>query len=128
MLHAQTPPGDDPWQTTHVVKTLWPPQPGTIQLRRVYGWQLICVRYRRDITQCYRYTTVELVVDHSPIKHRPVRRKLVDIPAEALGRDLLANLRALGGTWHAEKRVWQVDRRTAKGLGLLRKTRGRSGG
>jgi hypothetical protein len=77
-------PGDDPWQTTHVVKTLWPPQPGTVALRDLHGAALVCVRYRRDLSNSYRYTTVEVVVAHAPIRHRK-RRSAAETVEVSLG-------------------------------------------
>jgi hypothetical protein len=51
-----------------ITKTLWPPQHGTKRLKRHYGAQLVCVRYRHDRRMRHRYTTVELLIDHGPIK------------------------------------------------------------
>lgn len=58
---------------THVVKTLWPPQAGTIKLSRRYGPALLCVRYRHDEAGLRRYTTVELIVDEAPVKGNRLR-------------------------------------------------------
>ena len=42
--------------------TLLPGQNGTKSLRRQYGDQLVCVRYRYDKTRQKRFKTVELIV------------------------------------------------------------------
>jgi hypothetical protein len=60
------PPSQKAWQQICVAKTLWPPQPGTLRLKRHYGAALVCVRYRIDSELGHRYTTVELMIDHAP--------------------------------------------------------------
>jgi hypothetical protein len=64
----RNPPSKEAWCTMRVTKTLWPPQHGTKRLKRHYGAQLVCVRYRHDRRMQHRYTTVELLIDHGPIK------------------------------------------------------------
>jgi hypothetical protein len=68
------PPSKEAWCAIRIVKTLWPPQRGTKRLRRHYGAQLVCVRYRHDKRLSWRYTTVELLIDHGPLRVKPSRR------------------------------------------------------
>jgi hypothetical protein len=71
------PPSRQAWSAMRVTKTLWPPQRGTLRLKRYYGAHLVCVRYRRDTQLGHRYTTVELLIDHGPVRKRQRgRRKL----------------------------------------------------
>ena len=51
-----------------VIKTLKPGDCGTKKLHKRFGEQVVCVRYRRDLVNNRRYTTIELVVDESPIE------------------------------------------------------------
>jgi hypothetical protein len=53
-----------------ITKTLWPPQRGTQRLKRHHGAMLVCVRYRHDKQLRHRYTTVELLIDHGPLRKR----------------------------------------------------------
>jgi hypothetical protein len=69
------PPSKEAWCTIRIVKTLWPPQGGTKRLRRHYGTQLVCVRYRHDKKLRWRYTTVELLIDHGPLRRAQQRVK-----------------------------------------------------
>jgi hypothetical protein len=68
------PPSKEPWCTIRIVKTLWPPQRGTQRLHRHYGVQLVCVRYRQDKQLRWRYTTVELLIDHGPLRRHARQR------------------------------------------------------
>lgn len=74
---------------THVVKTLWPPQAGTIKLSRRYGPALLCVRYRHDETGLRRYTTIELIVDEAPVMGSHLRG---GIPTQDIDAREAANL------------------------------------
>jgi hypothetical protein len=56
-----------------VVKKLSPAQPGAIKLGRRYGDALLCVRYRHDNNNQYRYTTVELIVEPFKLWRMPHR-------------------------------------------------------
>lgn len=108
---------EEPWQHTRVVKTLWPPQAGTVKLRRLYGAALVCVRYRHDSSGSHRYTTVEIVVDHAPVKIHPTRR-FAEVTLRDEEHEMRATIQALGARWHKGRKVWLLDRRVAKRLGL----------
>jgi hypothetical protein len=75
----RNPPSEEAWCAMRITKTLWPPQHGTKRLKRHYGAQLVCVRYRHDRRMRHRYTTVELLIDHGPMKS--VRRVAISPPA-----------------------------------------------
>lgn len=100
-----------------VVKTLWPPRPGTVRLYGKYGSRLVCVRYRHDATNGYRYTTIELVVDQAPIRHRNAASG-VEVQIHFLDREMRTKIQAVGGRWDQRKKVWRVARSAAKRLGL----------
>lgn len=104
---------------TRVVKKLSATQAGALKLARLYGNVLVCVRYRHDPEQRWRYTTVELVVDRAPIRRRD--RSLdaivaVHIPFSDTARQLKAQ--TLGARWDDKRRVWYMRCSTAKQLGL----------
>jgi hypothetical protein len=100
-----------------VTKTLSPVQPGAIKLARRYGDALLCVRYRRDAQGLNRYTTVELIVDCTPIDRRRDERPV----AVRIGwnqRTLRAAALAQGATWDPKQGLWHMPHRVAKALGL----------
>ena len=124
-------PGDEPWHETKVLKTLWPPQPGTLQWRDRFGGSLVCVRYRHDARSAHRYTTVELLVDHAP---RPRRAK----PPQGVGteagsgssRHFAAHCSRVGAEWDPEAEVWRLTLTMARKLGItgaIRRTEKRVG-
>lgn len=120
---------EEPWASTHVVKTLWPPCAGTQRWRRRFGAALVCVRYRHDARRDHRYTTVELMVDHAPVRlKRGGRRDLeLEVPAadHALRQALLGA--GHGAEWDPSTRVWRLSTATARRLGVLSRTRRRPG-
>ena len=102
-----------------VTKKLAPTRPGAIKLAERYGANLVCVRHRVDTVQRVRVTTVELVVDCSPL-----RASATDIVGVRIGlseRDLQQLARAAGAWWDREHRVWRMQRRQAKGLGMAQR-------
>jgi hypothetical protein len=115
-----------PPQPERVVKRIAPTQPGAIKLARQFGERLVCVRYRHDRADTYRYTTVELVVDAGPIQasHRRTQPKiqLVAIRIEPHETALNRLVREHGAVWDGKVRLWYLRRATAKALGLLDRT------
>jgi hypothetical protein len=116
-------PGEAPWADTRVVKTLWPPQAGTKALRKRFGGELVCVRYRQDPQSKHRYTTVELLVDHAPVRYHPSGAARYLLSAPFWDQDLRNQLLAHGAKWNHEEQAWQMTKATASKLGVMRKTR-----
>ncbi len=100
---------------------LRPGQPGTKRLLAQYGKSLVCVRYRYDERTKQRIKTVELIVDRT--EWRP--------EAGSAGGDTVVALRvgwqesrvqqqvkAAGGRWDPEARVWRLSREQVEMLGL----------
>lgn len=99
-----------------VLRKLAPASRGACKLARRYGDALVCVRHRVDAAARLRYTTVELLVEVTPIQARSER--LVGLRVGARERDVQAMLRAAGGHWDAAARVWRLPRRVAGVLKL----------
>lgn len=107
--------------------TLRPGQRGTKKLLARFGDRLICVRYRYDAAQRKRFTTVELIVDEAPW-HPVGRSDAVFVTAEASRpvavridyreEALRQRVKAAGGQWDADKRVWKLPLGQARALGL----------
>ena len=79
-----------------VVKTLRPMQPGTLKLVQRYGDALVCVRYREDAQRTTRYTTVELIIQASPVQRRGKDKQWVDVKIEWRESTLRARAKSLG--------------------------------
>jgi hypothetical protein len=101
-----------------VTKTLRPHQPGTLKLTRRYGEALVCVRYREDALGRQRCTTVELVIDESPVQARPSARLLVWVEIPARAGKLREHAVAMGAKWDPANDCWRMSMRTAKALQL----------
>lgn len=104
-------------RTRHrVVKTLKPTDAGALGWARHYGDRLICVRHRTDGRGKVRHTTVELLVESTPIRPRNV--KLVHVKPSPHERTLHAMCKAAGGRWNSESRTWLLPQRVAGILNL----------
>ena len=100
-----------------------PGQPGTKKLMRLYGQDLICVRYRYDEELRQRIKTVEIAVDRAKWESQTRTRdddEVVYFRIEDGKEDLLrrAVLHA-GGRWNETNGLWRLPRRDASALGLL---------
>jgi len=99
-----------------VIKTLAPGDRGAIELARLYGDALVCVRHRTDAKGKIRHTTVELLVDSRPVRPRSTRFVLLRLQPHE--RQLHAVVKAAGGKWDASRRVWRLPSRVASILNL----------
>lgn len=101
-----------------VTKTLRPHQGGTLKLLRRYGEALLCVRYREDAHGRQRCTTVELVIDESPVQRRLTDRTLVQVAMPFGDLQAMRRAKALGARWDRAHRRWMLSLKMAKALGL----------
>lgn len=99
-----------------VVRTLKPSQRGALKLLQRYGDALVCVRHRVDPSGTMRLTTVELLVDSTPIRTRPA--PMVGVRIAVQERELQAAVRVAGGRWDPKARLWRLPLRAAKLLRL----------
>lgn len=100
----------------HVVKKLSPHQRGAVALTKEYGESLVCVRHRQDAAGAFRYTTVELLIERRPIAAR--NAQAVGVCIDFRETHLRLAIRAHGGKWDSQQRVWTMPRRMAAKLGL----------
>lgn len=102
--------------------TLKPGQNGTKKLQEKYGDRLLTVRYRYDPALRIRLKTVELVEEELPWD--PVRPSGQDPKAMVLLRlgfheeKLRESIKAAGGMWMPERKLWQLSYRLAMAMGL----------
>lgn len=104
-----------------VLKRLAPSQPGAIKLARMYGDSLVCVRHRTDPEGKSRITTVELIVERTPI--RPRTDKVVGVRINYGEPELQSVVKAAGATWDKEAKLWRMPKRVATALNLVQRIR-----
>jgi hypothetical protein len=100
---------------------LKPGQPGTLKLVAQYGDRLVCVRYRYDALKRRRYTTAEIVVDESewdPLSSATARQERVPLRIAVQETGLRQKVKAAGGRWDPEKKVWTLTMEHVIQLGL----------
>jgi hypothetical protein len=108
---------DGALQRSGTVKRLKPGSPGTRRLLQRYGRSLLCVRHRIDHATGKRFTTVELVVDERsgpPVATVWVRIGYGDT-------ELRRQIKEVGGSWDAERKLWRVSRQAARLLKLQKR-------
>jgi hypothetical protein len=110
---------DEYIQATRVTKKLKAGEPGTKRAQKRYGSALVCVRYRHDPMKLYRFTTVEIVLDHAPIHPRRFDRASFGIETARQEQDLRQTLKAAGARWDPEERTWWLRGDKIRKLGLV---------
>jgi hypothetical protein len=107
-----------------------PGQRGTKKLLAKYGDRLVCVRYRYDEQKKKRYKTVELIeeeVDWEPKAGTPADQTLVEIRIDWSETELRAEVKAAGGRWNPERKVWRLAYGNVVALGLEKRIVERDG-
>ena len=105
------------WSTLRVAKTYPPDKDGAKRFARRYGEQLVCVRHRLNEAGTVRHTTVELLIESTPIASRA--RALVAVRIDPSDKPMRARMIARGAEWQPKQRYWLLPRQVAKNLGLL---------
>ena len=103
--------------------SLAPGQNGTKKLLAKYGDRLVCVRYRYDAKRNLRHKTVELIVETVPWTPRQRRQRIHDhdLVAVRIGYSetaLRERMKNAGGIWRPRQRLWEIDWKTVRELGL----------
>jgi hypothetical protein len=103
--------------------SLAPGQNGTKKLLARYGERLVCVRYRYDAARKVRHKTVELIVETTPWapNRRNPRREPEELVAVRIGFSetaLRERIKVAGAIWRPRQRLWEVDWKMVRALGL----------
>jgi len=88
-----------------------PGQKGTKRLVEKYGDALVCVRYRYDYQKRKQYKTVEIIVSESDWTPPPAKfadSTLVALKIGVKETSMQSQVKAVGGRWDMEKKVWIV--------------------
>lgn len=101
-----------------VAKTYAPDQNGAKRFARRYGDQLVCVRHRLSDDGSHRHTTVELLIESTPVASRA--RTLVAVKIGPTDKNTRTLLMACGAQWVPKHRYWLLPRMVAKNLRLLK--------
>jgi hypothetical protein len=89
---------------------LKPGQKGTKKLVEMYGTSLLYVRYRYDEDRGVRLKTVEIIVEEKPWQPAVKRRdeEMVGVIVNFSEIALRERLKAVGGRWDPELKIWHV--------------------
>src|SRR4030042_5648859 len=92
-------------------RKLMPGQPGTKKLLERYGKDLVCVRYRYDLERKKKIKTVEIIIEERSWEYDPGKtplNKIVTVQINYGEINLSRAVKAAGGKWNKEKKVWQL--------------------
>ena len=95
--------------------------PGTGKYLKIYGKELVCVRYRYDYKLKRKLKTIELIVDESnwqPAVNDVFANKLVKIKILINELDLRKQVKSENGVWNSKKKVWELPIKTVLQLNL----------
>ena len=98
-----------------------PGQKGTTRLVEKYGDALVCVRYRYDALKRKQYKTVEIIVSESDLTPPPAKYPDSTLVALKIGfkeTTLQSQIKAVGGRWDIEQKVWVVPYGCIRGTKL----------
>ena len=99
---------------------LKPGQKGTKRLVEKYGNSLLYVRYRYDESRVVRLKTVEIVVEEKPWQPslRLREDEIVPVIVNFSEKTLRDSLKAVGGKWDREAKLWFVPYGQIRGTEL----------
>ena len=109
---------EQPLERLRVAKKYGPDQDGAKRFARRYGDQLVCVRHRLSDDGSIRHTTVELVVESTPVVSR--QRTIIALRIPPDSRATRSLLLACGAQWDKKNRLWLLPHMVAKSLRLLK--------
>lgn len=105
-------------------RKLTPGEAGTKKYVKMYGEILVCVRYKYDIIRKEKLKTVELIVEREPWEPSGIRippNKIMNIRVAVDEYELRSKVKSLGGRWEPRDKVWKLDYKSIKILGLQKR-------
>ena len=105
-------------KTTRILKA---GRPGTKRLTRIYGKDLVCVRYKNDYKNKSKYKTIELIIESKPWKPNVLDaygKKPILLRIQYGEIDLGRRVKAAGGRWHKNIKLWELPLQTALDMDL----------
>jgi hypothetical protein len=93
-------------------------KPGTKRMVEKYGDKLVCIRYRYDLEKKIKYKTAEIIVDSGFWDGVNEGKRKLNLRIGFEEYELREKVKAAGGNWNKEKKVWEIDRRAVNLLGL----------
>ena len=102
-------------------KILKPNQPGTKKWVEKYGENLVCVRYKYDEANNRKVKTVELLVEEKAWEKKTgiiPQNKLMGIRIDYEEMQLRKIVKAAGGRWDKNERIWKLAYNQVIALGL----------
>lgn len=109
-----------PLLRSQIVKKILPHQNGALRLSERFADRLVCVRYRTDPESGRRFTTVEILVEErtrtTPVPPSRPTHQLIRI---GWGEgELREAVKAQGGMWVRDKKLWKVPSDVVRRLKL----------
>lgn len=104
-----------------IKRTILPDQPGAKAWKKIYGDNLICVRYRYDERMNKKLTTVEITVDKKDWEKRRDKipyNKIIPIIVTYDEIEISNLVRQAGGRWNNDEKVWELPYGAVISLGL----------
>jgi hypothetical protein len=101
-----------------IAKTYAPDQDGAKRFAKRHGDNLVCVRHRVSDDGLTRFTTVELLVETTPITTR--KRSVIALQIPSTTKSMRSLLLACGATWDSKHKLWLIPHMVAKSLRLLK--------
>lgn len=98
-----------------------PGKKGTKKFVEKYGDALVCIRYRYDEQKRKQYKTVEIIVSESDWTPPPAKypdSTLVALKISVKETVQQSQVKAVGGRWDIEKKVWIVPYGCIRGTNL----------
>lgn len=111
-------PVETPIGRLRVAKRYAPHQAGAKRFALRYGDPLVCVRHRLSDDGRVRHTTIELLIESTPIVSR--QRSLIAIRIAGSDRSTRQLLLLCGAEWKPKERLWLLPHLVAKNLRLLK--------
>ena len=119
MARQHSKPNTEVLSALRVTRRMAPDQDGAKRLALRYGDQLVCVRHRVNSSGDLRFTTVELLVEQTPII--PTGARLLAVRLEPGDKSTRSLLMACAATWDKARKLWLAPRKVVRSLGLLHK-------